>query len=237
MRLRRPEGAAERVDDLAKGPFERPSRRLRLRQQWLENFPFRIGEIGFVAKVIAVQLRASGRGPHGSSRSGFRHLLESSPSRPFNPFRTGSYRAKTTGKVERPFRYIREDFFLARSFRNLDDLNRQMAHWLDTVANRRVHATTQRVVGDAFAEERSCLRPLPLAPFRSVLKLERRLSWDGMVSVDGNLYSVPDATRCRIVEVHKLAAEVQIFEDGILIATHPILKGRPTRVKARLRLV
>ena len=33
------------------------------------------------------------------------------------------YRAKTKGKVERPFRYIREDFFLGRNFRNLDDLN------------------------------------------------------------------------------------------------------------------
>jgi transposase len=33
------------------------------------------------------------------------------------------YRAKTKGKVERPFRYVREDFFLARAFRNLDDLN------------------------------------------------------------------------------------------------------------------
>jgi hypothetical protein len=28
------------------------------------------------------------------------------------------------GEVERPFRYVREDFFLARSFfRGLDDLN------------------------------------------------------------------------------------------------------------------
>ncbi len=32
------------------------------------------------------------------------------------------YRAKTKGKVERPYRYIREDFFLGRRFRNLDDL-------------------------------------------------------------------------------------------------------------------
>jgi len=31
-------------------------------------------------------------------------------------------RAKTKGKVERPFRYVREDLFLARTFRNLDDL-------------------------------------------------------------------------------------------------------------------
>ena len=147
----------------------------------------------------------------------------------YHPKACRPYRAQTKGKVERPFRYIREDFFLARSFRNLDDLNRQLAHWLDTVANCRVHATTQRVVSEAFAEERPCLRPLPLAPFRSVLKLERRLSRDGMVSVDGNLYSVPDATRRRIVEVHKLAAEVQIFEDGVLIATHPILEGRKQR--------
>jgi transposase len=42
------------------------------------------------------------------------------------------YRPKTKGKVERPFRYIREDFFLGTSFRNLDDLNIQLRHWLDT---------------------------------------------------------------------------------------------------------
>jgi hypothetical protein len=57
------------------------------------------------------------------------------------------------GKVERPYRYIREDFFLARSFQNLDELNAQLRHWLDTVANPRTHATTGRVVAEAFAEE------------------------------------------------------------------------------------
>ena len=72
----------------------------------------------------------------------------------FLPKACRPYRAKTKGKVERPFRYIREDFFLARSFRNLDDLNAQLRQWLDTVANPRVHATTQRVVNEAFAEEK-----------------------------------------------------------------------------------
>src|SRR5690606_3066381 len=119
----------------------------------------------------------------------------------FIPKACQPYRAKTKGKVERPFRYIREDFFLARSFRNLDDLNAQLRHWLDTVANPRKHATTQRFVNEAFAEERPHLRPLPLAPFKSVLKLERRVSREGMVSVGGNTYSVPDATRSRMVEV------------------------------------
>ena len=147
----------------------------------------------------------------------------------FQPRACRPYRAKTKGKVERPYRYIREDFFLARSFRNLDDLNAQMRHWLDTVANPRVHATTQRVVNEAFAEEKPHLKLLPLAPFRSLLKLERRVSHEGMVSVGGNLYSVPDATRKRVVEVHTLADEVRIFEDGTLIAAHPVLEGRNQR--------
>lgn len=103
----------------------------------------------------------------------------------FHPRACRPYRAKTKGKVERPFRYIREDFFLARSFRNLDDLNAQLRHWLDSVANPHTHATTLRVVNEAFAEERPHLRPLPLAAFRSVLKLERRISREAMVSVGG----------------------------------------------------
>ncbi|WP_313534097.1 MULTISPECIES: IS21 family transposase [Brucella] len=147
----------------------------------------------------------------------------------FHPRACQPYRAKTKGKVERPFRYIREDFFLARSFRNLDDLNAQLRHWLDTVANPRKHATTLKIINEAFAEERTHLRPLPLAPFRSVLKLERRISRDGMVSVGGNAYSVPDATRARLVEVHCLADEVRIFENGTMIAVHPVLEGRKQR--------
>src|ERR1700756_4165323 len=136
------------------------------------------------------------------------------------------YRAKTKGKVERPFRYIREDFFLGASFRNLEDLNRQLRHWLDTVANPRVHATTRRVVNEAFAEERTHLRSLPLTPFRAVLKLERRVSHEGMVSVAGNLYSVPDTTRRRILDIHVFADEIRIFENGAVVATHVPLEGR-----------
>ena len=62
----------------------------------------------------------------------------------FQPRACRPYRGKTKGKVERPFSYIRRDFFLGRSFRNLEDLNAQLIDWLGTVANVRVHGTTQR---------------------------------------------------------------------------------------------
>jgi hypothetical protein len=130
--------------------------------------------------------------------------------------------------VERPFRYIRQDFFEGRSFQNLEDLNRQLQDWLE-IANARVHGTTRRIVAEAFAEEQSSLGPLPAIGFRALLKLERRITKDGMVSLDGNLYSVPDGTRKRVVEVQVLASEIRILESGIPIAVHEPLSGRGQR--------
>jgi len=53
----------------------------------------------------------------------------------FLPKACRAYRPETKGKVERPFRYIREDFFLGGTFRDLDDLNLQFVNWLGNVAN------------------------------------------------------------------------------------------------------
>ncbi len=50
-----------------------------------------------------------------------------------------------------------------------------------------------------------------------------------MVSVGGNLYSVPDTTRRRVLDVHVLADAIRIFEDGTLIASHMPLEGRGER--------
>jgi transposase len=144
----------------------------------------------------------------------------------FAPRACKAYRAKTKGKVERPYRYIRQDFFLARRFQNLGDMNRQLREWLDTVANVRLHGTTHRVVAQHFSEERPALQTLPAGTFNGVIRLERRVSHEGLVSVGGNYYSVPDRTRKRTLDVHSLAHEIRIYEDGELLAVHPVLEGR-----------
>ena len=158
-----------------------------------------------------------------------RTMLEFARHYGYLPKACKAYRAKTKGKVERPFRYIREDFFLGRSFQNLEDLNTQFRQWLDHVANVRVHATTRRVVAEHFAEELPKLQCLPAGPFQAVLRLERRITRDGMVSIDGNLYSVPNTAHRRVVEVHSMTNEVRILQDGHIIAVHPIQVGRGQR--------
>ncbi len=156
-------------------------------------------------------------------------LLELADHYGFAPRACAAYRAKTKGKVERPFSYVRDDFFLAGEFRDLDDLNRQFTDWRATVANARCHGTTQRIVRKAFVEEQPQLQSLPAVPFNAVLSLERRVSRDGMVSVNGNYYSVPDRTQRRVVDVHTLADEVRIYQDRRLLAVHPVLDGRGQR--------
>jgi hypothetical protein len=136
-------------------------------------------------------------------------------------------RAQTKGGAAIPLE--REDFFLGGNFRNLEDLNPQFRTWLDRVANPRTHATTRRVVAEHFAEELPHLQALPAGPFQAVLQLERRITRDGMISLGGNLYNVPNATRHRIAEVHSTASEVRILEDGQSIAVHPVLEGRGRR--------
>src|ERR687886_2821560 len=79
----------DRVEDLAKRPGPRSPTLFRLGHERLDQRPFGIGQIGFVAQVIAAMLPPGGRGPHRGSKAGFDNPLESRHPRPLNPFRAG----------------------------------------------------------------------------------------------------------------------------------------------------
>jgi transposase len=150
----------------------------------------------------------------------------------FAPRACAAYRAKTKGKVERPYRYIRQDFFLGRTFTNFQDLNEQFTQWLIEIANRRQHGTTHQCIETAFATEQPCLQRLPPLPFNTVMALERGISRDGMVSYNGNTYSVPDGIRSKDLEIQVSLSEVQIFSEGKLVAAHALREGRHERCLA-----
>ena len=92
-----------------------------------------------------------------------------------------------------------------------------------------------RVVAEAFDDETASLKALPIAPCRTVLRLERRASHEGMVSIGGSLYGVPDTTRRRVFEVHVLADQIRILEDKVLVAIHAPLEQWPIMLHRILR--
>ena len=147
----------------------------------------------------------------------------------FIPKSCKPYRAKTKGKVERPFRYVRQDFFLSASFEDIDDLNSQFSSWRSDIANARKHGTTQRIIQEAFLEEQAALGVLPAGDFNDVLSMERRTTKDGMVSVDGNLYSVPNGTGRKALQIERTATQLRILDGQTLLAIHPLLLGKNQR--------
>ena len=92
-----------------------------------------------------------------------------------------------------------------------------------------MHATTHRIVNEAFAEEKGDAARLAVTPIPGGAAARTARLHEGMVSVGGNLYSVPDTTRRRVLDVHVLADEVRIFEDGVLVPRHAPLEGRGER--------
>jgi len=89
----------------------------------------------------------------------------------FRPRVCRPYRAKTKGKVERPIRYVRENFFYGREFVSDDDLDAQLTRWLESVANARIHGTTGEIPLERFErEERAVLGPLALRPYNKVTR-------------------------------------------------------------------
>jgi transposase len=80
-----------------------------------------------------------------------------------------AYRAQTKGKVERPIRYLRDSFLYGREFLGDTQLGDEGRHWVETVANARLHATTKRVPRELFeGEERALLQPLAGHPYHSL---------------------------------------------------------------------
>ena len=94
------------------------------------------------------------------------------------------YRAKTKGKVERPVRYVRGNFFYGREFIGDADLDDQRIRWLDTVANQRLHRTTHAIPQVRFeTEERMHLQALAERAYRPLVLPVHQIGHPGNAAV------------------------------------------------------
>ncbi|WP_447937786.1 IS21 family transposase [Thermomonas fusca] len=104
-------------------------------------------------------------------------MLELAEECAFTPWVCRPYRAKTKGKVERFNGYLKGSFVvpLAATLRtgglvlDVNTANREVRRWLDDIANRRKHGTTQARPCDLLEQERQHLQPLPQNVFNRVL--------------------------------------------------------------------
>lgn len=157
------------------------------------------------------------------------NLLQFALSSGFTPLACWTNDPESKGKVESQVKYVRRGFFYGREFRNLDHINQEALVWCNEEANTRVHGTTHEVPFHRLEVERGQLKPL-LAPIIPFILGERRATRTGLISVEGNQYSVPSRFASRKVCFRRFEKHLELLDGQEIIGTIPLIYGRGQRI-------
>lgn len=67
---------------------------------------------------------------------------------------------ESKGKVENVVKYVKENFLVARVFRDIDSLNREALEWLERTGNGKVHGTTRLFPGKSLPWKKAFSCPI-----------------------------------------------------------------------------
>ena len=130
-------------------------------------------------------------------------------------------RGNEKGRVERAIRFVRDAFFAARTFTDIDDLNAQAEAWCAGPAgDRRCPDQPERTVREVFEAERPRLLALPTNPAPVLERVAVSVGKTPYVRFDLNDYSVPFAYVRRILTVLANPHEVRIVDGAEVLARH-----------------
>ena len=149
-------------------------------------------------------------------------LLELAAHYHFEPRAMNVYRGNEKGRVERAIRYIRGNFFAARTWNSLDDLNAQADLWCAGASDDRAWQQDNTItIREAFAREKPALLTLPENPFLTEERLEVRVPKTPYIRFDLNDYSVAPAYVRTTLTVMASQETVRILDGSDEVARHP----------------
>ena len=123
--------------------------------------------------------------------------------------------------MERAIRYVRDNFFAARAFNDLDDLNAQADRWCQgQSADRLCPEDKTMTVREAFAKERPSLLTLPDNRWPTDERVEVKVGKTPYVRFDKNDYSIPHTQVRKVLTVTATLKQVRVLEGQNEIAIH-----------------
>lgn len=154
----------------------------------------------------------------------------------YRPIACRPRRPQTKGKIERQFFYVEKNLLNGRTFHSLKQLNDVTRHWLQTVADQRIHRETKQTPWERYQEERTHLIELPEHPYDTAEVVYRCVSGEGLIAYCQNRYSVPWRYIGSTLPVRVTEKEVIIYGPAIEeIARHPLQRRSQTGQTVRLK--
>lgn len=140
----------------------------------------------------------------------------------FEPRPVAVARGNEKGRVERAIRYVRDNFFAARAWADLDDLNAQADAWCWGQAAERPCPEDRSIsVRQAFEQERLQLLALPDNPFPTDEREAVSVGKTPYVRFDLNDYTVPPTFTRRTLTVVASPTQLRVLDGGDEVACHP----------------
>lgn len=134
---------------------------------------------------------------------------------------TPPYSPEKKGKVESGVKYVKQNFFAPRQLEELEEAQTQLRHWLEEVANRRLHGTTKRIPREVFdTEEHATLKELPPRRWAPVVWKRAKVHPDSHVEFERRLYSVPFPLIGQQVWIKACGKSIDIYFDDELVTSH-----------------
>ena len=150
----------------------------------------------------------------------------------FEPRPVAVARGNEKGRVERAIRYVRESFFAARTYTDLEDLNAQAVQWCNGQAADRVCPAARELrVGEAFRQEQSHLVALPENPFCTDEMAIVTAGKTPYVRFDLNDYSIPHTAVRRTLAVRATPERVRVHDGTTVLADHPRCYDRGAQIE------
>lgn len=124
------------------------------------------------------------------------------------------------GKVEKAHQFVQTNFLPGRTFRDLADLNAQLADWRDKIFGRPVSGQDFAPT-DRWPEECAHLEPLPLyVPEMSRTWSGKRVDDYGWLWLHGSKYSVPDRFALELLTIRETGDELIVFLGSQEVCRH-----------------
>jgi transposase len=177
---------------------------------------------GVARTLVYDNLRSAVLERQGSAIRFHPRLLELAGYYHFAPRPCAPGRANEKGKIERQIQYLRDAFFAARTFADVDDLNAQFRRWREEIAHQRPHPDQRdQTVAQVFAQEQPRLLPLPVHPFDTDVMRPVVSGKTPYVRFDRNSYSIPHTHVRRPLTLLASATTVRLVAGADEIARHP----------------
>lgn len=169
---------------------------------------------------------------HGDAIRFHPTLLEFAGHYRYEPRPVAVARGNEKGRVERAIRYVRDNFFAARTFADIGDLNAQADLWCAGQAgDRPCPEDTAMSVREAFAQEQPRLLSLPGNPYPTEEQLQVSAGKTPYVRFDLNDYSIPHTHVQRVLTVRADPLRVRVLDGGDILADHPRSYDRKAQIE------